>query len=84
MFTSKFRADDQGRFKASPHSGDYFRMRVVPADGQPYLVGEAEFAWTKGAVRKELDIKLPRGRLIQGKVTDAGNRPAGGRRQRPV
>jgi RNA polymerase sigma factor (sigma-70 family) len=70
MFTSNSRADDQGQFKASPHSGDYFRVRVVPAAGQPYLVGETEFAWAKGAVRKEIDVKLPRARMLKGKVTD--------------
>ena len=38
-----------------------------------------KFAWTKGAVRKELDIKLPRGVLVRGKVTEAGtNRPLAG------
>ena len=72
MFTSKFRADKEGRFKISPFSGDYFRMRVFPPDGQPYLAREHEFAWTKGSVNKELDLTLPRGVLIHGKVTEEG------------
>jgi RNA polymerase sigma factor (sigma-70 family) len=72
MFTTKFRADDQGRFKISPYAGDYFRMGVHPTDGQPYLVRQEEFAWTKGAVKKEIELKLPRGVLIQGKVTEEG------------
>jgi hypothetical protein len=73
MFTSKFRADQHGRFRISPYAGDYFRMRVFPPDGQPYLPREHEFAWTKGAVKKELDLTLPRGALIYGTVTEAGS-----------
>jgi RNA polymerase sigma factor (sigma-70 family) len=72
MFTTKFRADGQGRFKITPYAGDYFRMSVHPAEGQPYLVRQDEFAWTKGAVKKEINLKLPRGALIQGKVMEAG------------
>jgi hypothetical protein len=70
--TSKFRADDQGRFQADPYPGQSFRVRAHPGAGQPYLVGQEEFAWTKGAVKKEIGIKLPRGVLIQGKVTEEG------------
>jgi RNA polymerase sigma factor (sigma-70 family) len=79
MFTTKFRADDEGRFKISPYSGDYFRMRVFPPEGQPYLAREHEFAWTKGAVKKEVELTLPRGVLIHGKVTEHGTgRPVAG------
>jgi RNA polymerase sigma factor (sigma-70 family) len=79
MFTTKFRADDQGRFKISPYSGDYFRMRVFPPEGQPYLARELEFAWTKGAVKKDVDLTLPRGVLVHGKVTERGTgRPVAG------
>ncbi|SIN70423.1 RNA polymerase sigma factor, sigma-70 family [Singulisphaera sp. GP187] len=72
MVTTKFRADDQGEFKIIPYAGDYFRMRAFPPEGQPYLGREAEFAWTKGAVKKTIDLTLPRGALIQGKVAEAG------------
>ena len=38
-----------------------------------------EFIWTKGAVKKEIDIKLRRGVAIKGKVTEVGShRPVGG------
>ena len=85
MFTSKFRADDQGRFRVSPHPGDYFRMRVEPADGQPYLVDESEFEWIKGAVKKEIDIKLPAASLLKGVVIDeATKRPVAGASVRSV
>jgi RNA polymerase sigma factor (sigma-70 family) len=79
MFTTKFRADDQGQFKANPFPGDYFRMRAFPPAGTPYLVREEEFTWAKGTVKKMIDLTLPRGVLIQGKVTEEENhRPVAG------
>jgi hypothetical protein len=79
MFTTKFRADDEARFKANPFPGDYFRMRAFSPEGQPYLVREEEFTWTKGTVKKMMDLTLPRGVLIQGKVTEEANhRPIAG------
>ncbi len=78
-FTSKFRADDEGRFQVNPHPGESFRVRAHPREGQPYLVGQEEFAWIKGTVKKEIVIKLPPGVLIQGKVTEEGTgRPVAG------
>ena len=72
MFPTRFRADGQGRFRINPFAGDYFRMRAYPSEGQPYLVREADLQWTKGAVRKQIDITLPRGVLIRGRVTEQG------------
>ena len=77
--TSTFRADDQGRFQANPFPADRFRVRAVPPAGQPYLPSTVEFAWTKGAVKKDIEVKLPHGVAIQGKVTEQGTgRPVGG------
>jgi RNA polymerase sigma factor (sigma-70 family) len=79
MSNDRFLADDRGRFIANPSPGDYFRLSAHPPDGQPYLVPELEFAWAKGAVKKSIDIKLPRGVLIRGKVTEgATGRPLPG------
>jgi protocatechuate 3,4-dioxygenase beta subunit len=69
---SRFRADDRGRFTANPFPGESFRVSAYAPEGQPYLVPQVEFAWTKAAVKKTLDIALPRGVLIRGKVTEAG------------
>jgi protocatechuate 3,4-dioxygenase beta subunit len=78
-FTTRSRADGQGRFRVNPSAGDYFRLRAIPPRGQAYLPGEAEFEWAKGAVKKEIDLKVPRGVLIHGKVTEQGTgRPVPG------
>ncbi len=74
MFTTRFRADDQGRFRVNPYAGDYFRMRALPPEGQPYLPQEAEIAWTKGAVKREIEFQLARGVLIRGKAIQERNR----------
>jgi hypothetical protein len=79
MINRRFRADDRGRFAANPFPGDYFRVYAFAPRGQPYLTPQLGFAWSKGAVRKELDITLPRGVLIRGRVTEAGtDRPLPG------
>ena len=79
MFTTRFRADGQGRFRLNPSAGDYFRLRAIPPKGLAHLPGEAEFEWTKAAVKKEFDVRVPRGVLIHGKVTEEGTgRPVPG------
>ena len=66
------RADDQGRFTATVQLAKNYRVRAFPPEGQPYLIAQVEFEWTKGAVRKEIDVKVPRGVVIHGKVIEAG------------
>ncbi len=68
--TFRYRADDQGRFTANPYPGSYFHVNAFAPEGQPYLIPQVEFTWTKGAVKNVIDIKLPRGVLIRGKVTE--------------
>ena len=68
--TSTFHADDLGRFQANPYPADRFRVRAFPPTGQPYLLSSVEFAWSKGAVKKAIEIALPRGVVINGKVVE--------------
>ena len=49
-----------------------YRVRAFPPEGQPYLITQVEFALTKGAVKKEIDVKVPRGVVIRGTVLDGG------------
>jgi hypothetical protein len=79
MLNTRFRADAQGHYTANPTAGEFFRVYAYAPEGQPYLVPEVEVPWTKGAVKKALDIRVPRGVVIRGKVAEAGtNRPLAG------
>ena len=66
------RADDQGHYAAHIAPGKFYRVRVFPPEGPPYLVNEHDFTWTKGAVKMVMDIKLRRGVVIRGNVTEHG------------
>jgi hypothetical protein len=70
MYLTRFRAGGDGRFVANPSPGSYFRLAAAPPAGQPYAVTQIEFAWTKGSVRRSVDVRLQRGVLIRGKVTE--------------
>src|SRR5262249_39363495 len=67
----KTRTDAGGRFRASVSPpdrftpGDSFGVTVFGREGSDDLVSRAEFAWTKGAVKKEVEIKVPRGVVIR-------------------
>jgi hypothetical protein len=79
LLTTRCRADGQGRFRINPSPGGYFRLEAIAPEGQPYLTAEAEFAWSKAAVRKEVNLTLTRGVSIHGKVTEQGTgRPVPG------
>jgi RNA polymerase sigma factor (sigma-70 family) len=71
-FTAKFRADDQGRFIMNPIASESYTLGAFPTAGEPYLIQQDELKWTKGAVKATHDIKLRRGVLIRGKVTETG------------
>ena len=78
-FTTKFRADDQGRFAMNPIAGESYTLGAFPTGGEPYLIQQDEFAVDQGGGQGDHDIKLRRGVLIRGKVTEAGTgRPLAG------
>jgi RNA polymerase sigma factor (sigma-70 family) len=72
-FTAKFRADGQGRFVMNPVASDTYTVGAFPTGNEPYLIGQDELRWSKGSVKATHDIKLRRGVLIHGKVTEAGS-----------
>jgi RNA polymerase sigma factor (sigma-70 family) len=67
-------ADAEGRFRANPFAGKAFTVTVYPPAGQPYLTVMNGFKWPKGNVRHQVEVKLPRGVLIRGQVTEAGSK----------
>jgi protocatechuate 3,4-dioxygenase beta subunit len=70
---AEFEADDDGRFRANPYSGDGYSVRAYPPAAQPYLSKGQRFDWPKGAIEHSLDLALPRGVSIHGKVTEEGS-----------
>jgi RNA polymerase sigma factor (sigma-70 family) len=65
------KTDAQGYFKVSAVPGSSGAVQVYPPKDQPYLGNFKSFDWPKGAVRQEVDVKLPRGLLLHGKITEA-------------
>jgi RNA polymerase sigma factor (sigma-70 family) len=78
---SEFEADAEGRFRGNPLSADRYEVSVTAPEGQPNLGVSKVLNWPKGAVEYPLDLALPRGVMIRGKVTEegAGNPVAGAR-----
>jgi RNA polymerase sigma factor (sigma-70 family) len=69
---AKFRADAQGRFVINPIASESYTLDAMPTGGEPYLGGQVELELTKGTVKATRDIRLRRGVLIRGKVTEQG------------
>jgi RNA polymerase sigma factor (sigma-70 family) len=65
------RADGQGHFRLNPYAGKYFTVAAYTPDGKPYLTVRKQVQWAQGAVKQRLNLKLPRGVLIQGTVLEA-------------
>ena len=74
MQTTEFRADDEGRFRANPSPGNYFRVSAYAPPGMPYLNIQKARAWPVGAAEQTVDLELPRGVLVRGKVTEGRKR----------
>ena len=82
LVPSEVRTDVDGRFRANTSPADHYIVTAyLPPDGQPYLELSREFDWPKGAVEHVVDLALPRGILLTGKVTEEGSgRPVAGAR----
>jgi hypothetical protein len=64
------KTDAQGRFRLNPYPGETINVEVGSPKGKPYLGVRRRLRWPKGAVRQQLDIKLPRGVVVRGKITE--------------
>jgi RNA polymerase sigma factor (sigma-70 family) len=73
--------DKEGRYRINvrppgaqfPESGNELGVHVYPPAGEPYWMTIQGVGWVKGAARQEANVKLPRGVLVRGKVTEAGS-----------
>lgn len=72
-------ADAAGRFRLNPYSGETFRITVFPPDGQPHLICEKKIKLADGQQPPKIEIALPRGVLVRGRVVEKeSGRPVGG------
>ncbi len=71
--TTLVQADGEGRFRATtPHGREFGNIKAQSADALPYLNVSKSFNWPKGAVEHTVDLALPRGVVIRGKITEDG------------
>jgi RNA polymerase sigma factor (sigma-70 family) len=72
--------DAEGKARINSYPADrFYNVTAYPPEGQPYLLASGRINWPKGALEQTLDIALPRGVLVQGKVTEEGSgRPVSG------
>ena len=69
-----FQTDADGRFRANPSPGDHFcRIGLVLPPGSPTSALARRVDWPKGAVEQSVDLALPRGVAIRGKVIEEGS-----------
>lgn len=67
-------ADDEGRVRVNSWPADrVYTIAAYPPPGQPYLEVVKRVEWPKGSLEQSLDIALPRGALIRGRVTEVGS-----------
>ncbi len=71
--STDFETDGDGRFRVNPSPGDRFFLTTQSPDGPPYLSVQRGIDWPKGAVEHSVDLSLPRGVVIGGKVTEEGS-----------
>ncbi len=80
MLSIAGRADTDGRYRICPRPGVRFGLLTYPPDGSPYLIRTIrDIRWEDGERTKQVDITLPRGVLVRGKVVESEtNAPVAG------
>jgi beta-lactamase regulating signal transducer with metallopeptidase domain/5-hydroxyisourate hydrolase-like protein (transthyretin family) len=68
------KADAEGRYRIIPKPGIRFGLKAYPPDGAPYLTRTSpEVDWDDGAKTREVDISLPRGVMVRGKIMESNS-----------
>ncbi len=76
-----FETDSRGRFRANPGAGDLYRLMVFAPERQPYLSAASKLEWPRGTLGQTVDLVLPRGVVVRGKVIEEGSgKPIAGAR----
>jgi RNA polymerase sigma factor (sigma-70 family) len=69
------RTGKDGRYRLNPPEELRYgqSLLTLPPEGEPYLVLRKELLPARGAGGRRLDVALPRGLLVRGRVTEAGS-----------
>jgi RNA polymerase sigma factor (sigma-70 family) len=71
---AEFETDAEGRCRVNSDPTDRsYNVWAYPPEGQPYLTAHERIEWPKAALEQSVDLALPRGIAIHGKVTEAGS-----------
>jgi protocatechuate 3,4-dioxygenase beta subunit len=64
------RTDGQGRARAVAWPAGGYRIRIDPAEGEPYLHAWWDIEWPTAAVQQTREFKLWRGAVVRGRVIE--------------
>jgi RNA polymerase sigma factor (sigma-70 family) len=67
-WSGDFETDADGRFRARPGAAPRYSVNVFAPDRSPYLNVTKNLEWPKGTLEQTVDLSLPRGVLVRGKV----------------
>jgi protocatechuate 3,4-dioxygenase beta subunit len=65
--------DSDGRFRFTLLRHRTVSLQVFPPQGTPWRGVEQTLEWPEGSVKQDVEIRLPHGSLVRGKVTEAGS-----------
>jgi beta-lactamase regulating signal transducer with metallopeptidase domain/protocatechuate 3,4-dioxygenase beta subunit len=68
-------ADERGHFRVVPYPGIYFQVTAYPPQGTPYLIRQNAAEVKTATTAAEINVDLPRGVHVRGKILDADERP---------
>ncbi|HEY2413997.1 MAG TPA: M56 family metallopeptidase, partial [Pirellulaceae bacterium] len=76
MTSVEGQTDATGRYRIAPRPGIRFGVKAYPPNGAAYLVRETtdDIRWESGDRIKQVDLTLPAGILIHGKILTAGSK----------
>jgi hypothetical protein len=65
--------DDAGQARINSWPAPNVYVTAYPPEGQPYLIANGQVGWPKGALEQTLNLALPRGVLVHGKIVEEGS-----------
>jgi RNA polymerase sigma factor (sigma-70 family) len=65
------RTGTDGRYRVAVSDTSFVQVYATPPDGQPYLILKKRADWPRGHVRYEVDLALPPGIEVRGRVTES-------------